>query len=462
VKPEEDRAVYEALAYLLERERQGRAARWRLVAAYFLGLVTAGAVALGALAWARAHPASVTYVVQPGSPRVPFELPRDSAPAKPTGVVDRFTLTAAPAAWELFPGHTVNAWLFNGVSPGPTLVVHAGDTVQVHVANRLPEPLTVEWHGLEVPFEAAGIPGISQAPIWPGHDYTYTFVATHPGTYFYRSSLDAQRQVDYGLYGAVVVLPPPGSPGPKFDVDQTLVLGEWPAPADYEAEAPTYMTINGHAYPATEPVWVRQGDLVRLRLINASGEMAHAMHLVGQTLWVIARDGIPADPEQVDTVDLMPGQSVDVAFVADRPGNWLLTCDVLDHQRNLYGPAMGGMQLLVRYRGFTGGLPPAANELALAELHLFDVRTALAAGDLGRAKAAYAAFQSAWGSVGRDVERVDPDDALKIDQMIAQTEPAWRQGPPYLPDALQRLDDTVQQAISNINGFIVGLPAPGA
>lgn len=460
--PEEDPSVYEALAHLLERERQRHVGRWKTALAFALGLCTAGAVALGALAWARAHPAYVNYTVQTGAAKVPFLLPQPSTPVQPTGVTDHFTLTAGPTTWELYPGHTIDAWLFNGVSPGPTLVVHAGDRVQVDVHNRLPEALTMEWHGLEVPFASAGIPGISQAPIWPGQDYTYSFVASQPGTFFYRSSYDAQREVDYGLYGAVIVLPPASAPGPKFNVDQTLVLGEWPSPADYNAESPMFMTINGHAYPSTAPIWVKQGDLVRLRLINAGGQMAHAMHLVGESVWIIARDGIPVDPEQADTVDLMPGQSVDVAFVADRPGNWLLTCDVLDHQRNEYGPALGGMELLVRYQGFTGGLPPAANELADAELHLFDVRTALASGDTVQAKRDYAAFQADWQSVGKDTERVDPGDALKIDQMIGQTQPAWQQGPPYLPDALQRLDDTVQQAISNINGFVVGMPTPGA
>jgi len=457
---EQDPSVYEALAHLLERERARTTARWHLVVAFVVGLCTAGAVALGALAWSHAHPRYVNYTVQAGAANVPFLLPQSAAPAKPTGVTDHFTLTAAPTTWELYPGHTMDAWLFNGVSPGPTLVVHAGDTVSVRVANRLPEPLTIDWHGLPVPFAAAGIPGISQAPIWPGADYTYTFVAAQPGTFFYRSSYDAQREVDFGLYGAILVLPSAGAPGPRFDVDQTLVLGEWPAPADFNAESPTTMTINGHAYPATAPIWVSQGDHVRLRVINASGQMAHAMRLVGEGVWVIARDGIPVSPAQLTTFDLMPGQSADVAFVANRPGNWAFVCDVLDHQRNIYGPGLGGMITLVRYRGFQGGLPPAANELADAELHLFDLRSALAAKDTAAATREYAAFHTDWQAIGRDVERVDPGDALKIDQMLTQTKPAWQQGTPYLPDALQRLDDTVQQAIANINGFLVGMPSP--
>jgi hypothetical protein len=414
----------------------------------------------GAGIWAARRTPVPTYVVQAAPGHSPFLLPRESGPVRPTGRTDRFTLTAAPGVWHIYPGQDVSAWLFDDVSPGPALTVTEGDTVEVTVANRLPEALTVSFPTDE--YAQAGIAGLSQKPIWPGQSFTYRFTAPAAGTYEYESTFDPLREVDFGLYGAFIVRPRHApAPAARFDVDRTIVIGEWPSPGDYDAKEATYFTLNGHSYPATAPIWVGRGDRVRLRLIDAGAMMWHVLELQGHSLWLIARDGQPlASPQPAGTVALGPGQTADVAFVADDPGDWPFLCNVLDHQMNLNIPGPGGMQLLVRYRGFTGGLPPAANELAVAEQDLWQTQSDLTAGERQAALAAYGRFQAGWRQIGRDVERVDPSDALRLDQILNLTGQAWASDPRYLPTALENLDGQVIETVNAINGSRVGMPQP--
>ena len=420
-----------------------------------IGVAAAVAGAAAGVYTARQTP-QPTYVVAEAPGQSPFLLPQGMNVAA-TGKLDSFTLTAAPELWQIYPGQTVSAWLFNDVSPGPTLTVTEGDTVAVTVVNHLPEPLTVSFPTDQ--FNQAGIAGISQKPIFVGQSFTYRFKAPAAGTYQYQSSFDMLRQVNFGLYGAF--LSEPQKPSTQFNVDRTVVVGEWPSPGDYDAKEATFLTLNGFSYPATPPIWVKQGDRVRLRLVDSGAMMWHDIEVSGQSLWLIARDGVPlATPQQVGTVDLAPGQTADVAFIADNPGNWELFCNVLDHQMNLNQVGPGGMILLVRYQGFSGGLPPAANELGVAQTDLWRAQQALNAADRSGAQADFGKFTTNWQQIGKDVETVDPGDALRIDQVLAQTGTAWSSDPRFLPAALQNLDDTVDATIDAINASRVGMPTP--
>ena len=415
MQPEEEAAVRSALAHLLRRERL----RWRAYGAAALGAALVGA-AVGVAAVRRTPVPMYMVAAAPG--QTPFLLPQETGvPA--TGHTDRFSLVVSATTWRLYPEQTVSAWLFNDTSPGPTLTVTEGDSVRV--SNELPEALTVAFPTDQ--FAQAGIAGLSQAPIWPGQTYTYSFTAPPAGTYDYQSSFDVLREVNFGLYGALVSLPqrqPPASA--RFAVDATVVIGEWPSSGDYDAKEATYFTLNGHSYPATAPIWVHEGDRVRLRLVNDGAMMWHVFELQGHSLWLIAQDGQPlAAPQPAGSVVLGPGQTADVAFIADNPGNWPFLCNVLDHEMNLNSPGPGGLILLVRYTGFSGGQPPAANELAVAEADLWQAQNALSAGQDAGAQADFAQFQSSWQAAGKDVEQVDPGDALRLDQVLGQTVPAW-------------------------------------
>jgi FtsP/CotA-like multicopper oxidase with cupredoxin domain len=116
------------------------------------------------------------------------------------------------------------------------------------------------------------------------------------------------------------------------------------------------MTINGEAYPATEPLRVRKGERVRLRLINASADHTHVVRLAGHRLQVTHTDGNPLDqPIAVDAVPIAPGERYDVVVAADRPGAWVLTCLAPGHRA-------AGEQVLLVYEGHEGAKVQAPGE----------------------------------------------------------------------------------------------------
>jgi len=122
---------------------------------------------------------------------------------------------------------------------------------------------------------------------------------------------------------------------------------------DRHGNAYDVMTVNGKAYPATQPLKVRRGERVRLRLINASADHTHVLRLAGHRLKVTHTDGNPlAAPVDIDAVPIAPSERYDVQFVADRPGAWFLSCAQPDH-------ASAGEQALVVYEGHEADKPVA-------------------------------------------------------------------------------------------------------
>jgi FtsP/CotA-like multicopper oxidase with cupredoxin domain len=128
----------------------------------------------------------------------------------------------------------------------------------------------------------------------------------------------------------------------RFDVDETYVLDRLPRLLH---GVPQYAyTVNGAVYPHIPSTMVKDGDVVRLTVVNRSFE-THPMHPHGHTVRVLAVDGIPpAAPLWLDTFDVAPGQVWEVAFVADNPGIWMDHCHNLEH-------AALGMVLHIAYRG---------------------------------------------------------------------------------------------------------------
>ncbi|MBI1893915.1 MAG: multicopper oxidase family protein [Candidatus Rokubacteria bacterium] len=132
------------------------------------------------------------------------------------------------------------------------------------------------------------------------------------------------------------------------------------------------MTINGKAYPATQPLKVRKGERVRLRLINASADHSHVIRLAGHRLQVTHTDGNAlVQPVEVDAVPMAPSERYDLLFIADRPGVWLLYCAGPGHSG-------AGEQMLVLYEGHEGDKPGAPVE-GVADLRLWRY-------DLGRGR----------------------------------------------------------------------------
>lgn len=116
------------------------------------------------------------------------------------------------------------AWTYNGTLPGQEIRVNEGDHVRIVLKNSLSEPTALHLHGLPVPNEMDGVPGVTQNAVLPGEEFVYEFVADTPGTYWYHSHQKGAEQVGKGLYGAFIV-----EPKDQKDVtlDQMIIIDEW-------------------------------------------------------------------------------------------------------------------------------------------------------------------------------------------------------------------------------------------
>ncbi|MGH7315597.1 MAG: multicopper oxidase family protein [Candidatus Rokuibacteriota bacterium] len=334
--------------------------------------------------------------------------PSGASPASAAGGARDVRLEAREVDWELASGKVVKAMAYNGQIPGPELRLKEGERVRIFLKNRLREPTTIHWHGVDVPNPMDGVPGVTQKPVQPGETFVYDFVARPAGTRWYHTHFSEHTQLDLGLYAPLIIEPARSEPQP-FDREYTLVLDDWATGAgsavarttegtaggragmggmmgmmrgmgsgttggmmdgmmgrggmggmmggamgrDARGHAYDVMTINGKAYPATAPLKVRKGERLRLRLINASADHTHVVRLAGHRLQVTHTDGNPlAQAAEVDAIPIAPSERYDALLVADRPGAWLLACAQPGH-------AEAGEQLLVLYEGHEAETPMA-------------------------------------------------------------------------------------------------------
>jgi ZIP family zinc transporter len=302
---------------------------------------------LGLQPFRGAFPAATTA---PGESTM-FQRPDGAQQAIPRvqGRTKVFTLVERPAPWTLKPGLTVMANTYNGVVPGPALVVRQGDTVVIDYTNNGTIPDSIHLHGVhDIPVTMDGVGGISQELVPPGGHFVYRFVADQPGTFIYHTH-DAEAVLDSGLYGAIIVQPSTPLPVERgLARDFLEIISSW----QIQSGAENHLTLNGKEYPATRALDVRAGERFRIRWINISGEEFHTMHTHGHYQQVIARDAAPVDYRDVqDTVLIAPGQRVDVVVTANaKPGTWLIHCHVLDHIEDASGmPA--GLITAIHYLG---------------------------------------------------------------------------------------------------------------
>jgi CopA family copper-resistance protein len=123
-----------------------------------------------------------------------------------------------------FTGAPRMATAINGSIPAPTLRWREGDEVTIRVANRLREATSIHWHGIILPYQMDGVPGISFAGIAPGETFTYRFKVEQSGTYWYHSHSGMQEQT--GMYGAIVIDPRDGETI-RADRDHIVQLSDW-------------------------------------------------------------------------------------------------------------------------------------------------------------------------------------------------------------------------------------------
>jgi manganese oxidase len=258
-----------------------------------------------------------------------------------------FHITAEVVKREFLPGKVVDVWGFNGSMPGPLIEVNQGDRLRFIVENHLPEEFTMHWHGLEVPIEMDGVPGLTQDLIKPGDKFAYEFTVHQHGTFFYHTHMPMQQMM--GMIGMFVIHPEEPYQ-PRVDRDFGLILQGWAIlpnntiPNSLSMEF-NWLTMNGKAGPATTPMLVKQGERVRVRVVNL-GMDHHPIHLHGNTFYVTGTEGgrVPeAAWTPQNTVVVGVAQARDFEFKAEFLGDWMLHCHLPHHMMNQMASMVGPM-----------------------------------------------------------------------------------------------------------------------
>jgi multicopper oxidase len=362
-------------------------------------LQLSGALAAGPFAarLARALPAGVTISDGPGTTA--------ATATSATAAGASIALTPAPASVDL-GGRVVSTWAYGDAVPGRVVRVRAGTELVAVVENHLPDPTTVHWHGIALPFDMDGVPGVTQEAIEPGGSFTYRFTPATPGTYFVHPHVGVQ--LDRGLYAPLIV-DDPHDPG-DYDDEWIVVLDDWtdgvgpspdqilaallgaagggsggtgahmpgmamPAPSPDTAQGvpdagvaatasvhasssllggnagdvsyPLYL-VNGRVPESPSALTTKPGARVRLRIVNAGAETAFRVALAGHRLGVTHADAYEVAPLTVDAVLLGMGERVDAVFTA-RDGVFPLVAVA-------EGKGGSGRALL---RTASGSVPPA-------------------------------------------------------------------------------------------------------
>ena len=266
------------------------------------------------------------------------------APWKTVGGVKVFHLVAEPIEHQIAPGLVIQAWGYNGSTPGPVIEATVGDRVRIYVTNKLPEITSVHWHGVFVPNGMDGVSGLTQKPIQPGMTFRYEFTFDRAGTFMYHPHADEMTQIALGMMGMIVVHPR-GTENRRVR-DYALMTHEMKIPIGTRRPDPLAMndfnqlTFNGKSFPETAPLVAQTGDLVRIRLANLGPMDHHPVHLHGHAFTLVATDGgpVPAAARLPETTVLVPvGTTRTVELVADNPGDWPLHCHMTHHAMNQMG-----------------------------------------------------------------------------------------------------------------------------
>ncbi len=253
------------------------------------------------------------------------------------------TLTAGVASQQIDPAEypQTGVWSYNGAVPAPELRFRQGETARIVVANRLPQPTTVHWHGLRVPNRMDGVPHLTQPPIAPGGEFVYEFPLPDAGTYWYHPHLASYEQVARGLYGVLVI---EERKPIEVDRDVTWVLSDWRFNADASQRADfgsifdlthggrigNTVTINGRFTLKDGMFEVRGGERIRLRLVNTAVARIFLLRFSGHDPRVIALDGQPVEPHAPERglIALAPGMRADIVLdCMGRPGSSVAVTD---------------------------------------------------------------------------------------------------------------------------------------
>lgn len=283
----------------------------------------------------------------------PVTVPNGAAiPFKIVDGVKVFHLYIDKVNHAFTPGMEADMWGYNGRINSSVIEAVEGERIRIFVTNRLPVPSVVHWHGLYLPNGMDGVAGVTQPMIKPGETFRYEWTLRQHGTYMYHSHLDTMTQEAMGLTGMFIVHPRNPKPEDKVDRDFVLLMGEYKLEPGTRKVDPNEMTdfnvltVNGKSFPGTEPMVIKTGQRVRVRIGNLSAMDHHPFHIHGYYFKVTATDGgpIPAEGQRPETSVLVAvGQTRDIEFIADAPGDWIAHCHMTHHTMTQMGHGLVNM-----------------------------------------------------------------------------------------------------------------------
>ncbi len=295
-------------------------------------------------------------------------------------------------------GHAVT---INGTIPAPLIRLMEGQNVRIAVTNTLDEDTSIHWHGVLLPFQMDGVPGVSFPGIHPGETFVYEFPIRHAGTFWYHSHSGLQEQI--GHYGPLVFDPAGPDPVP-YDREHVVVLSDWsfvhphvimrklkkeagyfnyqrhtlagligesgpeeqmslterlmwkrmrmdPTDiADVTASTYTYL-INGHGPQENWTALFRPGERVRLRFINASAMTVFNVRIPDLPMTVVQADGNDVRPVEVDEFQISVAETYDVVVQPTEDRAFSLVAESVDRS------GMGRATLAPR-PGMPAAVPP--------------------------------------------------------------------------------------------------------
>ena len=285
---------------------------------------------------------------------------KSAAPAGPAQT-HKFEMNIEDTKITLVGEQTFHTFAFAGQVPGPLIHVREGDTVEITVNNLTSLPHTMHWHGIlqRGTWEMDGVPDMTQKGIQPGDSFTYKYVADPSGTMWYHCHVNVNEHVSMrGMWGPLIVDPRKPQPVEKeVTKDYILMMSEWasawadkPGQGGMPGDVFDFFTINGKSFPDTQPIRVKKGDVIRLRLF-ATGDGFHAIHIHGHVFEITFKDGHPLPaPIKADTVVVGPGERYDIIIRCDNPGRWMIHDHIDSHTMNGHTPH-GGIMTVIEYDG---------------------------------------------------------------------------------------------------------------
>lgn len=289
-----------------------------------------------------------------------FREPSEATPADHRLVIEPCTL-------DIGRGVSVKTVAYNGQVPGPLLRLREGIPVSIDVTNNSNHPDIVHWHGLFTDPLNDGACEEGSPMISAGQTFRYRLTPRPAGTRWYHTHTAAFDDLTIGTYtGQFGFLLVEGAESqPAYDLEVNLAIHHWepsfvPMASIMREQSVTqpltsgsgvgyqYATINGHMLGEGEPLRVREGQRVLMRLLNASATDNVVLALPGHSFHVIAMDGNPVPrPASVESLSLAVGERVDAVVTMDSPGVWVLGSTLAKAR------AMG-LGIVVEYAGRSG------------------------------------------------------------------------------------------------------------